>query len=72
MNCGQCGKEIPAGQFVRLNGTPLHPEPCFAKALRGLGRPEDFVLELSQFLRAEVAYRLGEQSYEVLKRKVRR
>jgi hypothetical protein len=66
MNCGQCGKAIPARQLVRLNDTPLHAEDCFQKALRGLRRPDDFFSAEVSKVEAETAYRLGLQTARAL------
>lgn len=58
--CAECGRTVPAGHGVGLNGRYVCVEPCFAKALRETTfTPAELAVKLDPSMPPEVVYRAG-------------
>lgn len=58
--CTNCGLVVPSDQVVRLNGDVLHPEACFASALRRLAHTAvEPLVKLNRTMQPMVAYKAG-------------
>jgi hypothetical protein len=65
--CAECGEPIRVDQVVTVNGRKVHPDPCFAAALRRLKSViADLEVELTEDMPPMDAYRLGKTTVAVI------